>query len=235
MPENRKTPVYGYLSNPSMIDFPGRLAVIFFTSGCNFRCGFCHNAALLGSAKPGLTWQQLADACKKYREQWVDGIVISGGEPTLHRELPEIIRFFSHKGFKVKLDTNGSNPAMLRECLPMLDYVAMDIKTAPEQYPALTEFKAVEKVIESAEELISSNADYEFRTTIIEPVHNAAIMHEIGRILTGAKRYVIQPFVPHDNLPDPVMRGYERTSPQHMRAMAECVKDKVKALVVRGA
>lgn len=217
-----------------MIDFPGRLAVFFFTSGCNFRCGFCHNATLLGKSMPGLSWERLAEACKKYREQWVDGAVISGGEPTLHRELPELITFFRRHGMKVKLDTNGSDPEMLKTCLPLLDYVAMDIKTAPSKYYALTGYDDIEKIRASIELIKQDAISGEFRTTVIERLHTIEDMKEIAELIKGAKRYVLQPFVPQDNLPDPELRKLPRTSPQCMRAMAGPFKDIVQDLIVRG-
>ena len=218
-----------------MIDFPGRLAVFFFTSGCNFRCGFCHNASLLGKSLPGLSWERLAEACDKYREQWVDGAVISGGEPTLHQDLPDLIDFFRDRGMKVKLDTNGSNPAMLKTCLPKLDYVAMDIKTAPSKYAELTGYSDIDRIRASVELIMQLAQNGEFRTTIVEQLHTTADMQEIAALIDGAQRYVLQPFVPQDNLPDPALRKHPRTSPQCMRAMADCVRACVQNLIVRGA
>jgi pyruvate formate lyase activating enzyme len=106
--------VYAYLEKPSMVDYPGRYAAVFFTSGCNFRCGFCHNATLMGRQKAALTWEQLTEAATRFKNNWVNGIVITGGEPTCSDDLVDLIRFFKERfGFAVKLDTNGSRSLIM--------------------------------------------------------------------------------------------------------------------------
>lgn len=228
------SPVYAFLKNPSMVDFTGRLAVVLFISGCNFRCGFCHNPDLMRRKQKGLPWARLRDACTGFRSHWVNAAVITGGEPTLDPDLPELIRFLRSFGWAVKLDTNGSRPDVLRACLPELDYVAMDIKAALNSYPALTGH-AQTADIEASISLIKSEASaYEFRTTIIEPVHTDEEMKGIGALVAGAKRYVIQPFVPQPNLPDPGLSDIPRTSPDRLRDIARLMGPFVKELAVRG-
>jgi pyruvate formate lyase activating enzyme len=130
------------LERPSMVDFPGRLACVLFTTGCNFSCGFCHNAPLLGERKPGLTWERLDSACREFRQSWVRGAVVTGGEPTLWRSLPQLLEFLSGHGFQLKLDTNGSRPADLERVLERLDYVAMDVKCSLARYEGFVRFAA---------------------------------------------------------------------------------------------
>lgn len=228
------SPVYGFLKSPSMVDFTGHLAAVFFVPGCNFTCGFCHNAELMGKARPGLSWNKLAAACRRFADNWVSGAVITGGEPTLSPELPALIRFLKGYGWAVKLDTNGSNPDMLRACLPLVDYVAMDIKTAPSHYRHLTGYPHMDRLHESARLIREHAADYEFRTTIIEDVHADEHLDEIGVLLHGARRYVLQPFVPTEHLPNSRFRGHRRTSPDTMRAMAARVAHHVSEVRVRG-
>ena len=133
--------IYAYLEKPSMVDYPGHFAAVFFISGCSFTCGFCHNAALMGKKQAGLSWETLEAACARFKKDWVNGIVLTGGEPTTAGDLVDLIHFFKERfGFSVKLDTNGSNPERLAECLPLIDYVAMDIKCGLSAYSELAGF-----------------------------------------------------------------------------------------------
>lgn len=236
MPDLSDTsPVYAFQKNPTMIDFPGRLAALLFTTGCNFRCGFCHNAVLMGERKPGLPWERLRAACKEFREQWVDGAVISGGEPTLDKNaLVTLIDFLKGMGFAVKLDTNGSRPDVLREVLPLLDGVAMDIKCSLDTYPQLAAFEAVHNLQESIDLIKTHIPQHEFRTTVIESIHTDTELAAMRPLVDGAARYVLQPFVPQDDLPDPAFRELPRTSPSAMRRAAAAMDGCAADLVVRG-
>lgn len=229
-----QSPVYGYLERPSLVDFPGRMAAVFFTSGCNFRCGFCHNASLLGQRGRQLPWERLASACAQFREQWVEAVVISGGEPTLWPELPRLVAFFRQRGFAVKLDTNGSNPEMLAQLLPQLAYVAMDIKCSHERYPAFVGWRDTARIARSVALLKAWDGEYEFRSTILTSVHNEEEMLRIGDWLDGARRYVLQPFLPHPDLPEPALRQLPRTPPGHLRHLAELLAGQVGELQLRG-
>ncbi len=228
------SPVYGYLKNPSMVDFDGHLAAVFFMTGCNFTCGFCHNAELMGKHRPGLPWPELDSACRRFQDDWVTGAVISGGEPTLSAKLPELIRFLKHRGWAVKLDTNGSNPAMLRECLPLVDYVAMDVKTAPSHYHQLTGFPDTDRLHESVHLIKEHASDYEFRTTIIEDVHSDEHLDEISALLQDSRRYILQPFIPSPTLPQRRYHTHPRTSPGRMQAFAARVAHCATEVRVRG-
>lgn len=229
------SPVYAFLEKPSMIDYPGYLCGVFFISGCNFSCGFCHNTPLMGKKQKGLPWSRLDEVCRKFKTEWVDAVCITGGEPTLAADLVRLIEFSCGYGFKIKLDSNGGRPEVLKKCLPLVDYVAMDIKAGLSGYPELTGFTQTEKIAESVRLIMSSGVDYEFRTTIIEPFHTDEQMREIGELINGAKRYRIQPFIPKDNLPDLRLREAKRTTPARLRRIEQLMKPFVQEIIVRGA
>ncbi len=230
-----ESPVYAFLEKPSMIDYPGFLCGVFFISGCNFSCGFCHNAPLMGKKQKGLPWSRLDELCRKFKTEWVDAVCITGGEPTLAPDLIALIEFFRGYGFKIKLDSNGARPEVLKECLPLVNYVAMDIKAGLSGYPELVGYTQTEKIAESVKLIMSSGLDYEFRTTVIEPFHTDEQMREIGELIQGARRYCIQPFIPKDNLPDPRLRETKRTTPARLRQIEKLMKPYAKEIIVRGA
>lgn len=229
------SPVYGYLQRCSMVDFPGRLAAVLFTTGCNFRCGFCHNAALLRKRQDGLSWQRLEEALDHFRGQWADGVVITGGEPTIwEQQLEDLIDFFKRAGMAVKLDTNGSRPDVLERVLHKVDYVAMDVKCATPGYARLVGYEDIHNVHRSVDLIKSSALDYEFRSTIIEGVHSDDEMMAIADLIRGARRYVLQPFVPRENLPDPALRKARRTSPDRLQELRRLMGNAAREVVVRG-
>lgn len=227
------SPVYSSLRSPSLVDFPGRIAGVLFLAGCNFRCGFCHNAGLLGQPRAGLPWPKLDEICRRYRDNWVTGIVISGGEPTLAPELPRLVDFLRERGFAVKLDTNGSHPEALAPLLPRLDTVAMDIKCSPDTYPALTGWADTQPLRESVAQLREWGR-VEFRTTVIESVHSDDEMRRIGAWLAGAPHYVLQPFVPRDNLPDAAFRDLPATPAERLSELRAIMTAFVERVDVRG-
>ena len=230
-----ESPVYALLEKPSLIDYPGCLCGVFFISGCNFSCGFCHNALLMGKKQQGIPWSRLDEVCRKFKNEWVDAVCITGGEPTLAADLIQLIEFFRGYGFKIKLDSNGALPDVLKECLPLVDYIAMDIKAGLSGYPELVGFTRTEKIAESVKLIMSSGVDHEFRTTIIEPFHTDEQMIEAGELIKGARRYCIQPFIPKDNLPDLRLRETKRTTPARLRRIEQLMKPYAKEIIVRGA
>lgn len=230
------SPVYAFLQKPSMVDYPGRYAAVFFTSGCNFSCGFCHNAPLMATRKAGITWARLEAACVRFRKEWVNGAVVTGGEPTCGANLPELLRFLKQQcGFFVKLDTNGSNPAMLRECLPWIDYVAMDLKCGLSAYPGLVGFADTDAIRESIGLIRESAPDYEFRTTVIESVHSDDQMEEIRQLVEGSRRYSLQAFIPRDDLPGERFRRVARTTSARLCALRSRLSGSVGEIILRGA
>lgn len=228
--------VYAYLEKPSMVDYPKHFAAVFFISGCGFTCGFCHNAALMGRKQAGLSWEKLETACAKFKKDWVNGVVITGGEPTSAGDLPELIRFFKERfGFAVKLDTNGSNPQRLAESLPLVDYVAMDIKCGFSAYPDFVGFPDVGKIQQSIDLIRSEAKDYEFRTTIIETIHTDKQMKEISAIVQGSRRYAMQAFIPRDGLPDPTYRALPRTTAARLHELKALMAGCADEIPLRGA
>jgi pyruvate formate lyase activating enzyme len=232
-PSASLSPVVAHLKQPTLVDFPGRLAAVFFLGGCNFRCGYCHNAALLATHRAGLPWERIEHACVSFRQHWADGVVITGGEPTLAPELPELIRRLKRHGFAIKLDTNGSRPDVLAAVLPEVDYVALDIKCSPATYPRLTGFAAVGRVAQSLDLLRAGTRAYELRTTLLEGFHTDADLRAVGQWIDGARRLVLQPFLPREDLPDPALRHAPRTPPQKLRAAAELLRPHVHELLCR--
>lgn len=229
-----RSPVFGALAHPSMVDFPGRIAVVLFTTGCNFRCGFCHNAALLGQTQPGYSWEDLDALCRHHRAKWVDGAVISGGEPTLSDELPRLVDMLTTHGFGVKLDTNGSRPAVLKRLLPQLDYLAMDVKCALASYPDFVAYTDTDRIRQSIDLLLNWSGNYEFRCTLLPDIHSDAELHSMGEAVRGARRFVLQPFVPRDTLPDEALRRTPRTPPDALRHAGHILEPYVQTVIVRG-
>lgn len=219
-----------------MVDYPGRFAAVFFTSGCNFRCGFCHNATLMGRQQAALSWEQLAEAATRFKNNWVNGVVITGGEPTCSDDLVDLIRFFKERfGFAVKLDTNGANPDRLAECIPLVDYVAMDIKTGLSGYSDLVGFADTDKIQRSIDLIRTQAKEYEFRTTVIESVHTDALMDEAAESIRGSKRYVLQAFIPRDDLPGVRFRTLPRTTSARLHQLKDRMAGCADEILLRGA
>jgi pyruvate formate lyase activating enzyme len=191
--------VIGGFAPLTLLDYPGKVAATVFTVGCNFRCPFCHNPELVlaqsGLEKEKVKEKEFFDFLKK-RQKKLDGVCITGGEPTLQKDLVEFISKIKALGFLVKLDTNGTRPDVLKRLLDqkLLDFVAMDIKTSIEKYPQACGVKVDPGRIQLSTELIRNNQriDYEFRTTVAGGIHTEDDLRDIGRWLRGAKRYVLQ-------------------------------------------
>lgn len=230
-----RSPVFGILQNASMVDYPGKMAAVFFLSGCNFRCGFCHNANLMRDLDaPGLPWAEVEAACQRFKDNWVKGAVVTGGEPTLNPGVGPLVEKLREWGFLVKLDTNGSQPRVVEKLLPLVDYIAMDVKFAPADYPKRAGFGDIGALTESISLIRTRAKDYEFRTTVIEAYHGEEQMHEIGKWVQGAKLHVLQAFVPRDDLPDPECRKMPETRAEVMHPLADILRHYVGRIEVRG-
>jgi len=206
----------GGLQKLSLIDYPGRVAATVFTVGCNFSCPFCHNPELVKVGSDRLQMYLPEEDFFEFLEQrqgLIEGICISGGEPTIHQDLPAFLEKIKSAGFLVKLDTNGTWPSVLKDLVSkkLVDYVAMDIKAPLERYHEIINAEVdLEKIHESVQ-LVRALPDYEFRTTVIPDFHKKEDFLSIARWLDGAKRYYIQQFKPENAL-DPAfakMRPYE--------------------------
>ena len=171
------------LQKMTLLDYPGKVACTVFLSGCNYRCPFCHNSGLLENAPEAVTPEGLLEFLKK-RRGMLDGVCITGGEPTLQKELPELLEAIKALGYPVKLDTNGSNPAMLEDLLNrgLVDYVAMDVKNCPERYGETVGIPnfSLEKTEQSLRLLLSGHTDYELRTTCVEEFHGEEEVRAMG-------------------------------------------------------
>lgn len=208
------------LQKTTLLDFPENVACTVFLAGCNLRCPFCHNAPLvLEYPQPQMTEAEFYAFLKK-RRGILDGVCITGGEPTLRPELPVFIGKIRELGFRVKLDTNGTNPHMLRRLLNenLIDYVAMDIKNSPGRYaPTCGGIDVLDSVRESAALLMEGCFDYEFRTTCVHPLHDVQAMEEIGRWLAGAKSYYLQNFVDSGSLVGTGVSGLDSDTMESLR------------------
>lgn len=188
----------GYIKS-SLIDFPGTISCVVFTQGCNFHCPYCHNPDLvpMNRRKDELVSSESIFSFLERRKGLLDGVVVSGGEPTLQKGLVDFLRRVKAMGFQVKLDTNGSRPQVLRVLFAenLVDYVAMDVKTSPGLYaPDLWDRVAPEVLMESIAIIMESSIPYEFRTTCAHPFVNERAIAEIASCINGATRYVLQPF-----------------------------------------
>lgn len=226
----------GGLQKLTLLDYPGKVACTVFLSGCNLRCPYCHNPALVlpeQSNAPGMPESEVF-AFLEQRKGKLDGICITGGEPTLQPELPGFLEKLRGLGYAIKLDTNGTNPGMLNGLLHdgILNYVAMDIKNSPSRYAETCGGADVlSKVRESADLLLNSPTDYEFRTTVCKPLHTEKEMEEIGRWLRGAKRYFLQPFVDTGDL---VSGGVQAHTQDELTRLRQAVLPDIPNTQLRG-
>lgn len=222
----------------TLLDYPGVVACTVFTAGCNFRCPFCHNAMLVLP-------KQIDDECLtddevfgflKKRRGVLDGVAVTGGEPLLHADMPEFLARVKELGYKIKLDTNGSNPELLSEIVKnkLVDRVAMDIKNAPEEYARTIGLKSfdIAPVERSKEMLLRGDIDYEFRTTVVKGIHTKESLIGAAKWIKGAKEYYLQQFKDSGNLilPD----GLSAYDEKQMHALADAVRDYVPTVEVRG-
>ena len=198
--------IYG-LEKLSLVDYDGCVAATVFTGACNFRCPFCHNGALVTdfSTLPEYPMDEFFSYITK-RKGILDGVCITGGEPTLHKDLPDFIEKIKKIGYKVKLDTNGTNPEMVKSLSEngLVDYFAMDIKSDKAGYGKAIgidgfPLKNVEKTVDF---FLSGATEYEFRTTLISEYHGKTVIENIGKWIKGAKAYFMQKFKKGDNCLD---------------------------------
>ena len=192
--------IFAGLQKLTLLDFPGKVACTLFTKGCNFRCPFCHNASLVVRTEE----QRMYDnaeilAFLKKRVGILDGVAITGGEPTLMRGLYDFIKSVKEMGYAVKLDTNGTRPEVLKKLVldGLVDYVAMDIKNSPEKYAYTSGLPSnydLSKIEESIRFLMDGHVDFEFRTTVAKPFHTEEDFVKIGEWIKGSEKYFLQQF-----------------------------------------
>lgn len=230
------------LQKMTLLDFPGKVACTVFLPGCNYRCPFCHNSGLLdGTNDDEVAVDELLSFLKK-RQGLLDGVCITGGEPTLQSDLDDLLRAIKDLGFEVKLDTNGSHPTLLKQLVAdgLVDYVAMDVKNAPAAYPdtvgvAKPDLAAVE---ESLTFLLSGTVPYELRTTVTAELHTPELMEDIGAWLQRlspdkkAERYFLQPYVDRDSV---LQTGLHAPDKNAVDALLARIEPFVESAAVRGS
>jgi pyruvate formate lyase activating enzyme len=211
----------GGLQKTSLIDYPGNISAIIFTQGCNFRCPYCHNPELVKPKLfgPRISEDELFDFLELKKGK-LDAISITGGEPTLQPDLYDFIKKIKAMGFKVKLDSNGTNFEVLEKLIAekLIDYVAMDIKAPLEKYEEVVKMKVdLENIKKSISLIINSNIESEFRTTIVKSLLSFADFEKIGELINGAPYYVVQKFVESKAIDEDVFNfemyddeGYEK-------------------------
>lgn len=219
--------VFSGLQKLTLLDYPGVVACILFTRGCNFRCPYCHNAALVlpDEEEQAFDEEEIVEYLKK-RSGILEGIVVTGGEPLLHKELPATLARFREMGFKIKLDTNGTSPDRLRELVDggLVNRVAMDVKSSPEGYTSATgiENPDLAAITRSRDLLLEGRVDYEFRTTVVKGIHTEQDLIGAAKWLAGAKEYYLQQFKNSGGLI--CADGLEAFTPEEMEKLADAVR-----------
>jgi len=225
----------GGLQRFSLIDYPGKISAVVFTQGCNFRCPYCHNPELVSFNREGLIEENYILSFLEERRGKIDGVVLTGGEPTLQSDLVDFLREIKNLGFLVKLDTNGSCPEIIEELLErkLLDYIAMDIKGSLENYSEITNVKVdIEKIKKSIDIIMHSGVSYEFRTTIVKSQLKRDDILKIGESIRSAELYVLQSFRPTKTL-DPNFLKETSYTKEELEDIASSLKKLVKRTIVR--
>ena len=224
----------------TLLDFPGRVACTVFLGGCNFRCPFCHNSEILDGTEEAVMDDQQLLAFLKKRQGILDGVCITGGEPTLKRGLEELLREIKALGYPVKLDTNGYRPDVLKRLVEegLVDYVAMDIKNSPREYAAAAGIAKLEiaRIEESIRFLTSGVVDYEFRTTVVSQLHSEESIQNMGKWLLETaqhkpRRLFLQSFVDRDTV---MFAGLSAPTEAQMARFREILEPFVEMVKIRG-
>lgn len=227
--------IYGF-QKTTLLDYPGHVAATVFTGGCNFRCPFCHNGGLVLCPD---RWQAVEEeeilAYLKKRRGILEGICITGGEPTLQPDLKEFLRKVKAEGYRVKLDTNGYLPDILWEVLEegLADYVAMDVKASPSNYAraAGCPDMDVSRIRESIGLLKNGRVPYEFRTTVVKGIHTVEEFDAVGRLLAGSQAYYLQRFRDSEEV---LQKGFCAFLPEEMEEMADLARKYIDKVELRG-
>lgn len=231
-------PIKGF--NPhTFIDWEGKIACVIYLPGCNFKCPFCHSSDLVLNPETleSVDYTYIKSFFKE-KKGWIDGVVIGGGEPTLYKHLATLAEDIKNRGLLVKLDTNGTNPEVLKDLIDkkLVDYIAMDVK-APlntQMYSKVTGSNVdVVNIKQSIDIISNSGVDYEFRTTVVPLFLTRTDIVNIAQMLKGAKRYILQQFAPKDTL-DKSMAEVKPYKPDELKQLAQLGSEFVKHCFVRG-
>ena len=210
------------LNNTTLLDYPGKVAATIFLGGCNFRCPFCQNSSLVLHAdrEPELSQDEIFSFLEK-RRGILEGVCITGGEPSLNDNLEEFIRKIRSLGYAVKLDTNGSRPYILKDLVRknLLDKIAMDIKACPENYGNVSGllYPDLDSIRESVDFLMEGHVDYEFRTTVVRELHTEKDFRKIGQWIKGAKAYYLQAYKDSEEVLQPGFSSYSLKELENFR------------------
>ena len=225
------------LQKLTLLDYPGKMACTVFTGGCNFRCPFCHNASLVVgdiSAQPHMSEEQFFSFLDK-RKGILEGVCVTGGEPTLMPDLVPFLKKIKQAGFCVKLDTNGARPDILKKAVAegVCDYVAMDIKNSPSEYAKTVGIDGfdISPVLQSVEFLKSGAVDFEFRTTVVKGLHTPESIIQLGEWIGDVPRYFMQSFVDSG---DVIESGFVNFDENEMKNLLKLIKPLVPATKIRG-
>ena len=219
----------------TLLDFPGHVACTVFLGGCDLRCPFCHNFELADGSAPAVMDDKELLKFLSRRQGLLDGVAVTGGEPCLRPDLPELLKAVRDLGFKTKLDTNGFHPELLKRLLSegLVDYTAVDIKNSAAKYAVTSGLQELDlrPLQETVSLLIGGDADYEFRTTVVKEFHEASDFEEIGKLILGAKRYFLQCFTDRDSVP---FEGLHAPSREDLQGYAEIARRYVPDTFIRG-
>ncbi len=224
------------LTKTTLLDYPGKVAATIFLAGCNFRCPFCQNSSLVlqSEQQPDFSEDEILNFLKK-RKGILDGVCITGGEPTLHKDLPDLLKKIKDLGYEIKLDTNGSRPQFLKEVIQeqLVDHIAMDIKSSQESYPLLSGITHIniEAIRDSAALLMNCGIDYEFRTTVVKELHTKHDFYQIRQWLAGAKAYYLQAYRDSQDVIKPGFSSYTREELEHFCAI---LSETISLVEIRG-
>ncbi|MBN2127367.1 MAG: anaerobic ribonucleoside-triphosphate reductase activating protein [Candidatus Diapherotrites archaeon] len=227
------------LQKTTLLDYPDKIACIFFTPGCNFRCGFCYNKQLVltPNTLPKITEQEALEFLEK-RKKYLEAIVITGGEPTLHwNELKKFVLKAKKLGYLIKLDSNGTNPEAIKEAIEekLIDYIAMDIKSSLENYSKAVGTEVnTENIKKSIELIMNSGIDYEFRSTIIPEIYSNKDAIKISELINGAKKYFLQQFVPAETMIDESFKEKKRYSFSEAVELKKILEKTIQKVELRG-
>lgn len=227
--------IHGF-NKTTLLDYPGHLAATIFLGGCNFRCPFCHNGSLVlsPSSMPTISYEKIFNTLSK-RRGVLEGVCITGGEPTIYPGLKNFILRIKEMGYLVKLDTNGNNPDVLKDLVlnHLVDYVAMDVKNSLESYSisvGISNFNT-DRIKESIDFLLQSNINYEFRTTIVREHHTINDIRSLGQMLEGAKAYYLQQFKDSGDL---ISNGLSAYSKEELQGFLNLLLPHIHTVSIRG-
>ncbi|AFK87336.1 anaerobic ribonucleoside-triphosphate reductase activating protein [Thermoanaerobacterium saccharolyticum] len=226
--------MYDYMP-VSMVDYPGKIATTVFISGCNFACPYCHNSQLIKFKKPVRSEAEFMEYLNK-RRNLIDGVCITGGEPTLWDGLYNFIKDIKDLGFSIKLDTNGSRPEVLERLLndDLIDYIAMDVKGPKDKYGLfIKNNKDIEMIVKSINLIKNSGIDYEFRTTVNEKLLSADDFLSIANMIYGCKRYILQRYKYSEGILNKDLCGGEQCDIKYLLIIKEMINDKIEEILIR--